>query len=150
MLRNLAEGDAEVVGVTLRLWGGESDSGCCSVADVDDARRVADQLGIDHHVFNFGPDFDRAVVGPYVDALARRIASFPARAIAEAKVVISATASGDIESALLNEQRAFDRLMADPSSERIPRMRRFLELGCQTPQGERTIGADCTKLAQDR
>ena len=44
----------EVTGVTLRLWGGESDSGCCSVSDVDDARRVADHLGIDHHVFNFG------------------------------------------------------------------------------------------------
>ena len=48
-----------VVGVTLKLWGGESDSGCCSVSDVDDARRVAQQLGIDHHVFNFGDDFDR-------------------------------------------------------------------------------------------
>ena len=56
-----------VVGVTLKLWGGESDSGCCSVSDVDDARRVAQQLGIDHHVFNFGDDFDRFVVDPYVD-----------------------------------------------------------------------------------
>ncbi|MBP9064746.1 MAG: hypothetical protein KBF84_01520, partial [Candidatus Microthrix sp.] len=25
---------AEVVGVTLKLWGGPSDSGCCSVSDV--------------------------------------------------------------------------------------------------------------------
>ncbi len=56
-----------VVGVTLKLWGGESDSGCCSVSDVDDARRVAQQLGIDHHVFNFGDDFDRFVVDPYVE-----------------------------------------------------------------------------------
>lgn len=56
----------EVVGVTLKLWGGESDSGCCSVSDVDDARRVADQLGLDHHVFNFGHDFDAHVVAPYV------------------------------------------------------------------------------------
>ncbi len=55
-----------VVGVTLKLWGGESDSGCCSVSDVDDARRVAQQLDIDHHVFNFGDDFDRFVVDPYV------------------------------------------------------------------------------------
>ena len=31
----------EVVGCTLRLWGGESDSGCCSAADVDDARRTS-------------------------------------------------------------------------------------------------------------
>ena len=35
----------EVVGATLKLWGGPSDSGCCSVADVEDARRVAQQLG---------------------------------------------------------------------------------------------------------
>ena len=56
----------EVVGVTLKLWGGESDSGCCSVADVDDARRVAQQLGIDHHVFGFADEFTRFVVEPYV------------------------------------------------------------------------------------
>ena len=56
----------DVVGVTMRLWGGESDSGCCSVSDVDDARRVADQLDLDHHVFNFGEDFERHVVAPYV------------------------------------------------------------------------------------
>ena len=56
----------EVVGATMKLWGGDSDSGCCSVADVDDARRVAQQLGIAHHVFNFTEDFDRDVVAPYV------------------------------------------------------------------------------------
>jgi tRNA-specific 2-thiouridylase len=56
----------EVVGVTLKLWGGDSDSGCCSVSDVDDARRVAQQLGLEHLVFNFGEDFDEHVVNPYV------------------------------------------------------------------------------------
>ena len=58
----------EVVGVTMRLWGGESDTGCCSVSDVDDARRVAQQLDIDHLVFNFSDDFDKHVVAPYVQA----------------------------------------------------------------------------------
>jgi tRNA-specific 2-thiouridylase len=57
-----------VVGITMRLWGGESDTGCCSVADVDDARRVAQQLDIDHLVFNFSEDFERHVVDPYVRA----------------------------------------------------------------------------------
>ncbi len=56
----------EVVGATLKLWGGDSDSGCCSVADVDDARRVAEQLGIAHHVFNFTQGFEESVIGPYV------------------------------------------------------------------------------------
>jgi tRNA-specific 2-thiouridylase len=60
-----------VVGVTMRLWGGDSDTGCCSVSDVDDARRVADRLDIDHHVFNFTADFDRHVVDPYVADHAR-------------------------------------------------------------------------------
>ena len=58
----------EVTGVTLRLWGGVSDSGCCSVGDVEDARQVASQLGIDHHVFNMTDEFETHVVGPYVAA----------------------------------------------------------------------------------
>jgi tRNA-uridine 2-sulfurtransferase len=62
----LLEAGHDVVGVTLKLWGGESDSGCCSVADVDDARSVARRLGIEHHVFNFGDDFEAFVVAPYV------------------------------------------------------------------------------------
>lgn len=62
----LRDAGHDVVGVTMRLWGGESDTGCCSVADVDDARRVTQQLGIDHLVFNFGDDFDAHVVAPYV------------------------------------------------------------------------------------
>ena len=62
------ENGDEVVGVTLKLWGGDSDSGCCSVSDVDDARRAADSLGIEHHVFNLGDDFDEYVVAPYVKA----------------------------------------------------------------------------------
>jgi tRNA-specific 2-thiouridylase len=62
----LVEQGHDAVGATLKLWGGESDSGCCSVADVEDARRVAQQLGIPHHVFNLTEEFDRHVVSPYV------------------------------------------------------------------------------------
>jgi tRNA-specific 2-thiouridylase len=62
----LVEAGEEVVGATMKLWGGPSDSGCCSVADVEDARRVAQQLGIPHHVFNFSEEFERRVVDPYV------------------------------------------------------------------------------------
>jgi len=67
----------DVVGVTMRLWGGASDTGCCSVADVDDARRVAQQLGIDHLVFNFTDDFHRHVVAPYVAAHAAGVTPNP-------------------------------------------------------------------------
>ena len=64
----LQQGGNDVVGATMKLWGGAGDSGCCSVADVEDARRVAQQLGIVHHVFNFTDDFDARVVEPYVAA----------------------------------------------------------------------------------
>lgn len=63
----LIEQGHEVVGATLKLWGGVSDSGCCSVGDVEDARRVAQTLGIDHHVFNYTEEFERHVVTPFVE-----------------------------------------------------------------------------------
>ncbi len=63
----LVEAGHEVVGATLKLWAGESDSGCCSVADAEDARRVAHQLGIDHHVFNYAEEFAERVVAPFVE-----------------------------------------------------------------------------------
>jgi len=61
----------------MKLWGGASDTGCCSVSDVDDARRVAQQLGIDFFVFNFGDDFNRHVVDPYVAAHAAGLTPNP-------------------------------------------------------------------------
>jgi tRNA-uridine 2-sulfurtransferase len=64
----LAERGHDVVGVTLKLWGGASDSGCCSVADVEDARRVCEQLGLVHHTFDLVDDFRDDVVDPYVAA----------------------------------------------------------------------------------
>ena len=42
-----------------------------------DARRVADHLGIDHHVFNFGDDFERDVVAPYVEGHRRGLTPNP-------------------------------------------------------------------------
>jgi len=72
----LGEGH-EVVAATMKLWGGAGDSGCCSVGDVEDARRVASLLGIDHHVFNFSEEFEQGVVGPYAEAHARGLTPNP-------------------------------------------------------------------------
>jgi tRNA-uridine 2-sulfurtransferase len=66
----LLDAGHDITGVTLRLWGGDTDSGCCSVGDVEDARRVAAQLGVPHYVFNLTEQFEDAVVGPYVSAYA--------------------------------------------------------------------------------
>ena len=67
----------QVSGATMKLWGGVSDSGCCSVSDVEDARRVAAKVGINHHVFNFTEEFETAVVDHYVDSYARGLTPNP-------------------------------------------------------------------------
>ena len=64
----LVEAGHDVTGITLRLWGGPSDSGCCSVGDVEDARRVAAQLGVPHYVFDEADEFEAHVVEPYAAA----------------------------------------------------------------------------------
>ena len=68
----LCEHGYEVIGVTMRLWTEERPeefSGhqqCCSVEDIDDARRVAGQLGIRHYVLNFEEQFREHVVDRFV------------------------------------------------------------------------------------
>lgn len=68
----LKEQGYEVIGVTMRLWAEERPeefSGhqqCCSVEDIDDARRVAHQLGIRHYVMNFEEEFREKVVDRFV------------------------------------------------------------------------------------
>jgi tRNA-specific 2-thiouridylase len=64
----LVEEGHEVVGVTLRLWENTGDSGCCSVTEIDDARSVANTLGIDHLVWTMVDEFDARVVAPYAAA----------------------------------------------------------------------------------
>jgi tRNA-specific 2-thiouridylase len=71
-------GDA-VVGLTLQLWDQTRLAGkhgipdapkagrCCSLDDVYDARRVAEDLGIPYYVVNQQERFERDVVRPFVD-----------------------------------------------------------------------------------
>jgi enoyl-CoA hydratase/carnithine racemase len=90
-----------------------------------------------------------AELAPFVARLARRIASYPALALQEAKRAIQSVSDSATESDLLTEQRAFDRLMADPRSERVPRMKRFLARGVQTREGERDLAAACETLGRE-
>ena len=73
----LLEAGHDVVGVTMRLWEGDVEGTCCSVAEIDDARRVAQQLGIDHWVFRFTEDFEAKVVEPCAAAHAAGLTPNP-------------------------------------------------------------------------
>jgi len=62
----LVESGCEVIGVTLRLAA--TGSRCCSLDDVDDARRVAERLGIRFYVADYADAFRREVMEPWADA----------------------------------------------------------------------------------
>lgn len=67
----LKEKDYEVVGVTLQIWPRDAplppgETGCCSLAAVEDARHVAQKLGIPHYVLNFRDLFEREVINYFV------------------------------------------------------------------------------------
>src|ERR1700749_4798600 len=74
MLR--AEGN-NVIGLTMQLWNQRRLAGkegmpeqvqgrCCSIDDVDDARRVAENLGIPYYLLNEQERFEDQVVRPFV------------------------------------------------------------------------------------
>jgi tRNA-specific 2-thiouridylase len=64
----LKEAGYEVVGITMRLWTVERPEmpphhrRCCSVEDVEDARRVCQVIGVPHYVFNLEREFKARVV----------------------------------------------------------------------------------------
>ncbi len=71
-----------VVGLTLQLWNQRRLAGregmpetvqgrCCSIDDVYDARRVADQLGIPYYLVNAQERFEEEVVRPFVEEYLR-------------------------------------------------------------------------------
>jgi tRNA-uridine 2-sulfurtransferase len=64
----LLEQGYEVIGVTLQIWQDmseeikKSEGSCCSLSAVDDARRVANKLGIPYYVLNFKDIFNKTVI----------------------------------------------------------------------------------------
>jgi len=61
----LVEQGCEVVGVTMHLAGDASR--CCSLDDADDARRVAERLGIRFYVANYTSQFRSEVMEAFAD-----------------------------------------------------------------------------------
>jgi tRNA-specific 2-thiouridylase len=70
----LAEAGYEVVGVTLQLYDHGAAVGrkgaCCAGRDVQDARAVADRLGIAHYVLDFEARFKAAVIDDFAASYA--------------------------------------------------------------------------------
>ncbi|MEK7858002.1 MAG: tRNA 2-thiouridine(34) synthase MnmA [Elusimicrobiota bacterium] len=66
----MAEQGWEAVGVTLKLMPREDTGfGCCgSPADISDAKRVCEALGIAHYTLNLSDIFEDKVIKPFIDA----------------------------------------------------------------------------------
>ena len=68
----LKEQGYDVIGVTMQIWQKEDtcvierEGGCCGLSAVDDAKRVADKLGIPHYVMNFRDIFQEKVIDYFV------------------------------------------------------------------------------------
>ncbi|MHB9094164.1 MAG: tRNA 2-thiouridine(34) synthase MnmA [Eubacteriales bacterium] len=62
----------ETIGVTMQIWPVDDpekehdQGGCCSLSAVDDARRVADTLGIPFYVMNFRELFEEKVIDLFI------------------------------------------------------------------------------------
>src|SRR6184192_1929201 len=86
-----------------------------------------------------------AELGPFVERLALRIASFPADAIALAKAAVIA-AEPPTEQGLLEEAACFNGTLGTAAARQ--RMARFLELGGQTRAVELHLGSLVDRLAE--
>ncbi len=80
----------------------------------------------------------------FVDRLAKRIASFPAEAIALAKESLNRADVGLVEG-LIEEAHSFNQTLATAPAQ--ARMKRFMEIGGQTPEVEKHLEGALAKLA---
>ena len=86
-------------------------------------------------------------IGSFVETLAQRIASFPGEAIKLAKQAVDA-AELPLAEGLIEEAYLFQRLLRTDDAQR--NMRRFLELGGQTRDGEREVGNLSARVNRER
>ena len=69
----LKEQGYDVIGVTMQIWQDEKrecleeNGGCCGYSAVDDARMVAEKIGIPYYVLNFKKEFKENVIDYFID-----------------------------------------------------------------------------------
>lgn len=90
--------------------------------------------------------FEADRIGPFVDGLARRIASFPVEAVRLAKASVDA-ADLPLRDGLIEEAYLFQQLLRTEGAQR--NMRRFLDMGGQTRDGELRVGELNARLGED-
>ena len=86
-------------------------------------------------------------IGPFVDALAARIASFPRDAVELAKQSVNA-AELPLEEGLVEEAYLFQSLLRTKDAQE--NMQRFLDLGGQTREAELEMGELSGRLGKER
>lgn len=73
----LVEQGHDVVGLTMNIWpawlptSDDGGRGCCGIGAIEDARSVAQHLGIRHYVLNLREEFERSVIDYFCDEYAR-------------------------------------------------------------------------------
>ncbi len=69
----LKEQGYDVIGVTMQIWqdeeqkAQEENGGCCGLSAVEDARKVAWELGIPYYVMNFKKEFQDNVIQYFIN-----------------------------------------------------------------------------------
>ncbi len=67
----MCEKGYKCVGVTMKLHGNESvkvsdENSCCTLSDIDDAKNVASELGMEYSVYDFTDDFKEKVIDKFI------------------------------------------------------------------------------------
>ena len=71
----------DVIGVTMKLWEGPNgempETGCCTSADSEDARKVAAKLDIPYYVLDYTTSFSENVIDNFVDMYSQGLTPNP-------------------------------------------------------------------------